>query len=192
MARAPPQLQQPPQPQARAPRRRGTSLTRRRRRRPAPPSQSVGRRSLAIRLLEDEPSAAQQVPLLLSLAKGAPASSGGAGAADGEEDTLDRALRKAVEARDPDLLYLALFAAYRSRPLPEFWGLVAPRPTARHLFVKYCRVKVRRAGSGAGQSARSAACHGSCLAARCSRGPAPHGTACRPPVRSPSCWRRST
>jgi hypothetical protein len=118
----------------------------------------VGRRSLAIKLLEDEPSAAQQVPLLISLAQGAgpsitSSSSGGmipgggdaaaAAAGEGAEDTLSRALRKAVDARDPDLVYLALFAAYRSRTLPEFWKMVAPRPTARHLFVKYTRVKVR-------------------------------------------------
>lgn len=113
------------------------------------PTQSVGRRSLAIKLLEEEPSAAQQVPLLISLAKGGSSttSSGGGSvdalsSADGPEDTLSRALRKAVDARDPDLVYLALFAAYRSRPLPEFWKMVGPRPTARNLFVKYTRVKV--------------------------------------------------
>lgn len=109
--------------------------------------QSVGRRSLAIKLLEEEPSAAQQVPLLISLAKGAGSTSASGHPADspgGEaaEDTLSRALRKAVDARDPDLVYLALFAAYRSRPLPEFWKMVGPRPTARNLFVKYTRVKV--------------------------------------------------
>jgi hypothetical protein len=110
--------------------------------------QSVGRRSLAIKLLEEEPSAAQQVPLLISLAKGASTTSGQLQGADaspggeGAEDTLSRALRKAVDARDPDLVYLALFAAYRSRPLPEFWKMVGPRPTARNLFVKYTRVKV--------------------------------------------------
>lgn len=111
--------------------------------------QSVGRRSLAIKLLEEEPSAAQQVPLLISLAKGTSTTSGQSPGADassggeGAEDTLSRALRKAVDARDPDLVYLALFAAYRSRPLPEFWKMVGPRPTARNLFVKYTRVKVR-------------------------------------------------
>jgi len=114
--------------------------------------QSVGRRSLAIKLLEEEPSAAQQVPLLISLAKGSSTTSSGQSplssstdtlpSAEGAEDTLSRALRKAVDARDPDLVYLALFAAYRSRPLPEFWKMVGPRPTARNLFVKYTRVKV--------------------------------------------------
>jgi hypothetical protein len=112
--------------------------------------QSVGRRSLAIKLLEEEPSAAQQVPLLISLAKGGGTTSGQAAGADaspgggeGAEDTLSRALRKAVDARDPDLVYLVLFAAYRSRPLPEFWKMVGPRPTAHNLFVKYTRIKVR-------------------------------------------------
>jgi hypothetical protein len=111
--------------------------------------QSVGRRSLAIKLLEEEPSAAQQVPLLISLAKGTSTTSGSPQGADaspggeGAEDTLSRALRKAVDARDPDLVYLALFAAYRSKPLPEFWKMVGPRPTARNLFVKYTRIKVR-------------------------------------------------
>lgn len=114
-------------------------------------AQSVGRRSLAIKLLEEEPSAAQQVPLLISLAKGSSTTSSGQSplssstdtlpSAEGAEDTLSRALRKAVDARDPDLVYLALFAAYRSRPLPEFWKMVGPRPTARNLFVKYTRVK---------------------------------------------------
>lgn len=119
--------------------------------------QSVGRRSLAIKLLEEEPSAAQQVPLLISLSKGASTTSSGGRSPDadaalagseGAEDTLSRALRKAVDARDPDLVYLALFAAYRSRPLPEFWKMVAPRPTARNLFVKYTRVKVCAAAQG--------------------------------------------
>lgn len=79
----------------------------------------MGRRSLAIKLLEEEPSAAQQVPLLLSLAKtaGISSSSGnGAAAAEeagGAEDTLGRALLKAIVSGDPDLVYLVLFEAYR-------------------------------------------------------------------------------
>lgn len=82
--------------------------------------QSVGRRSLAIKLLEEEPSAAQQVPLLISLAKTVTSSSGAGGvlhqssdSGEGSEDTLARALRKAVESGDPDLVYLVLFAAYK-------------------------------------------------------------------------------
>jgi hypothetical protein len=83
--------------------------------------QSVGRRSLAIKLLEEEPSAAQQVPLLLSLAKtaGTSSSSSGGAAASGldeahePEDTLARALLKAMASGDPDLVYLVLFEAYK-------------------------------------------------------------------------------
>jgi hypothetical protein len=83
--------------------------------------QSVGRRSLAIKLLEEEPSAAEQVPRLLSLAKTAGTSTGsGSGAAasglddtNGPEDTLGRALLKAIQSGDPDLVYLVLFEAYR-------------------------------------------------------------------------------
>jgi hypothetical protein len=81
--------------------------------------QSVGRRSLAIKLLEEEPSAAEQVPRLLSLAKTAGSSSGSGAAASGldeahgPEDTLGRALLKAIQSGDPDLVYLVLFEAYR-------------------------------------------------------------------------------
>eukprot|EP00198_Chlamydomonas_reinhardtii_P010037 XP_001699374.1 VPS16-like protein [Chlamydomonas reinhardtii] len=65
-----------------------------------------------------------QVPLLLSLA------------------VLQRALRKAIESGDTDLVYLVLFGLYRARPLPEFWSLVAVRALARNLFIKYCRAKM--------------------------------------------------
>ncbi|GFR52294.1 hypothetical protein Agub_g14829, partial [Astrephomene gubernaculifera] len=50
-------------------------------------------------------------------------------------------VRKAVESGDTDLVYLVLFSLYRSRPLPEFWSLVAGRALARNLLVKYCRDK---------------------------------------------------
>ncbi|GLC37683.1 hypothetical protein PLESTM_000635700 [Pleodorina starrii] len=127
---------------------------------------SLGRRRLALRLLEDERSAALQVPLLLRLAIGAGGGGGGGGGAggraggrsstaallesggdeggdegEGRDEVLHRALRKAVESGDTDLVFLVLFGIYRSRPLPEFWSLVAPRALARSLFIKYCRSK---------------------------------------------------
>lgn len=46
------------------------------------------------------------------------------------EDALVRALRRAVEAGDTDLVYLVLFTAYRSRSLQV-------RPQAHHLL-PYC------------------------------------------------------
>ncbi|KAI8468744.1 MAG: vacuolar protein sorting-associated protein 16 [Monoraphidium minutum] len=108
-------------------------------------AQSVGRRSLAIRLLEEEPSPSLQVPLLISLARGQDAAAAAAGE---EEDILGRALRRAVESGDPDLIYLTLFAAYKQRPLPQFWALVAGRAAARNLFVKYAKAKVRGGWAG--------------------------------------------
>ncbi|GIL65103.1 hypothetical protein Vafri_18928 [Volvox africanus] len=117
---------------------------------------AVGRRRLALRLLEEERSAAQQVPLLLSLAVG-PWVSGGRSAAaatlrssttdaeeggeGGREEVLQRALRKAVESGDTDLVYLVLFGMYRACSLPEFWHVVAQRPLARNLFIRYCKAK---------------------------------------------------
>lgn len=69
----------------------------------------------------------KQVPLLLELGEG------------------DRALSKASDAGDPDLVYLALFKLYRARPLPAFLSSLASRPLARHLFLAYCSKAVRRA-----------------------------------------------
>jgi hypothetical protein len=119
--------------------------------RPPPSSQSCGRRSLALRLLELEGSAAAQVPLLLGLARDHGAGAGGGGQGSGGEDSLARALHKAVEAGDPDLVHLVLFAAYRQRPLPEFWRVASGRGLARNLFTKFAAAKVGgRAGGWAG------------------------------------------
>lgn len=105
-------------------------------------AQAVGRRSLAVRLLEEETSAAQQVPLLLSLSVSAPGSGdvGGGGAGD-DEDTLSRALKRAIESGDTDLVYLVLFHAYRNRPLPQFWAIVGTRTAARNLFYKFTKTR---------------------------------------------------
>jgi hypothetical protein len=121
--------------------------------RPLPPPQSCGRRSLALRLLEEEASAAAQVPLLLSLAAGGAQQQLSAAASDsgnspgGSEDPLGRALRKAVESGDPDLVHLVLFAAYKQRPLAEFWQVASARALARNLFAKYAAAKVGAGGS---------------------------------------------
>lgn len=55
----------------------------------------------------------------------------------------ERALDAALVAGDPDLAHVALFAALRARPLPEFLALLAPRPAARLLFEAYCAEQVR-------------------------------------------------
>ena len=62
-----------------------------------------------------------QVPLLLNL---------------GEEA---RALGKAVDSGDPDLVYLALFKMYSARPLADFLAAISSaKPLARSLFLAYC------------------------------------------------------
>ncbi|KAF5825586.1 hypothetical protein DUNSADRAFT_8366, partial [Dunaliella salina] len=57
------------------------------------------------------------------------------------EDALVRALRKAIESGDTNLVLLVMFHIYRIRPLQEFWHLVSSRALARNLFLKYCRAK---------------------------------------------------
>ncbi len=88
-------------------------------------AQVAGRRGLAGLLLEHEPVAAEQVPLLLGLGK------------------EEAALGKALEAGDPDLAHLALFRMYRALPLPRFLAALAGRPAARALFAAYAARAVR-------------------------------------------------
>ncbi|KAK9786074.1 hypothetical protein WJX73_008313 [Symbiochloris irregularis] len=84
-------------------------------------ARSLGRTSLAASLLDREPRASEQVPLLLNL---------------GEEA---RALGKAVDSGDPDLVYLALFKMYSARPLSDFLAAISStKPLARSLFLAYC------------------------------------------------------
>ena len=68
--------------------------------------------------------AAMQVPLLLGL---------------GEEV---KGLDKGLDAGDADLIYLAIFQLWRSRPLPSFLQLLNARPLARALFFSYAARKV--------------------------------------------------
>ncbi|KAF3793124.1 VCL1 protein [Nymphaea thermarum] len=84
----------------------------------------TGRRKLAAMLVEHEPRSSEQVPLLLSM---------------GEED---RALTKATESGDTDLVYLVLFHIWKKieekDPL-EFFTMIQSRSLARDLFVGYSR-----------------------------------------------------
>lgn len=66
------------------------------------------------------------------------------GASGGEdEDPYSRALRKAIESGDTDLVHTVLLHVFRHRSLPDMWALVSQRAVARNLFVKYCKAKVR-------------------------------------------------
>uniref|UniRef100_A0A0D6R9L4 Protein VACUOLELESS1 n=1 Tax=Araucaria cunninghamii TaxID=56994 RepID=A0A0D6R9L4_ARACU len=80
-----------------------------------------GRRRLAAMLLDFEPCFSEQVPLLLSM---------------GEEE---RALIKATESGDTDLVYLVIFHIWRRKPALEFFGMIQAKPLARDLFIKYAR-----------------------------------------------------
>ena len=61
-----------------------------------------------------------QVPLLLRL---------------GEDE---RALQKATESGDTDLVYLVLFSMYRTLPLQAFIAAINTRSATRSLFLAYC------------------------------------------------------
>ncbi|CAN6453034.1 unnamed protein product [Victoria cruziana] len=84
----------------------------------------TGRRKLAAMLVEHEPRSSEQIPLLLSM---------------GEED---RALSKATESGDTDLVYFVLFHIWQKieekDPL-EFFTMIQSRSLARDLFVTYSR-----------------------------------------------------
>lgn len=74
-----------------------------------------GRGRLATELLNHEPRAGRQVPLLLNM----------------EEDEL--ALDKAIESGDTDLVYFVLHQLKRKLPLAGFFRVISSRPTASAL-----------------------------------------------------------
>lgn len=80
-----------------------------------------GRRKLATSLLEHEPRSSEQVPLLASL---------------GEEE---RALVKATESGDTDLVYLVIFHIWQRKPSLEFFSMIQAKSLARDLFITYAR-----------------------------------------------------
>ena len=80
-----------------------------------------GREELAIRLLEYEPRAANQVPLLMKMHK----------------DQI--ALSKAIESGDTDLVYTVLLRLKDTMPQGEFLMAIRSMPIAYSLFLQYCR-----------------------------------------------------
>lgn len=79
-----------------------------------------GRHALAARLLEEERAPGKQVPLLSDF---------------GEHE---RALARAVEAGEPDLIHLAVFNAWRHRPFSEVCSLLQTHHGAQSAFRSYC------------------------------------------------------
>ncbi|KAK9474855.1 Vps16, N-terminal region-domain-containing protein [Dipodascopsis tothii] len=82
-----------------------------------------GRTGLATKLLDYEPRAGRQVPLLLSM----------------EEDEI--ALVKAVDSGDPDLVYYVLLHLKKKLPLAQFFRLVNEKPTATAMVEELARLE---------------------------------------------------
>ncbi|RUS17640.1 Vps16, N-terminal region-domain-containing protein, partial [Endogone sp. FLAS-F59071] len=81
----------------------------------------AGQPKLATKLLDYEPRAADQVPLLISM----------------EQDEL--ALIKAIESGDTDLVYLVIFHLKRKLQLGEFFRIINNKPLACNLLEVYCK-----------------------------------------------------
>ncbi|KAJ2550540.1 Vacuolar protein [Coemansia sp. RSA 1933] len=79
-----------------------------------------GYKRLAARLLQLEPRAASQVPLLISMGHDA------------------AAMDAAVRSGDADLVYFVVFHLFKALPLAEFFHALGKAPVAGRLFEKYC------------------------------------------------------
>ncbi|XP_076673507.1 vacuolar protein sorting 16 [Andrena cerasifolii] len=84
-----------------------------------------GRKQLAIKLIDYEPRAHLQVPLLLKL---------------GEERA---ALRKAVESGNTDLVYMVILHLRENMTLGDFQTSIKHCPLAMALYIKYCQSQNR-------------------------------------------------
>eukprot|EP00123_Amoebidium_parasiticum_P010225 comp19968_c0_seq2/m.24339 comp19968_c0_seq2/g.24339 ORF comp19968_c0_seq2/g.24339 comp19968_c0_seq2/m.24339 type:complete len:469 (-) comp19968_c0_seq2:55-1461(-) len=82
---------------------------------------AFGRPQLAIKLLDYEPRAGEQVPLLITL---------------GENEI---ALMKALESGDTDLVYMVMLHLKRQHPLGNFLHIIHKNPVASNLLVQWCK-----------------------------------------------------
>ncbi|XP_033625342.1 vacuolar protein sorting-associated protein 16 homolog [Asterias rubens] len=80
-----------------------------------------GRTQLAVRLLEYEPRAAEQVPLLMTM----------------RDQKV--ALIKAIESGDTDLVYMVLLQMKETMPMGDFLMSLRNHPMAQSLFMQFCR-----------------------------------------------------
>lgn len=85
-----------------------------------------GRTHLAIKLLDYEAKAADQVPLLMRMKKD------------------DLALEKAIMSGDTDLVYMVVMHLKDNLTLGEFLMAIRHRPVALSLYIKYCKEQDRR------------------------------------------------
>ncbi|XP_050500351.1 vacuolar protein sorting-associated protein 16 homolog [Diabrotica virgifera virgifera] len=80
-----------------------------------------GRKKLAIKLLDYESKASDQVKLLLELGENTPA------------------LVKAIESGDTDLVYMVILKLREKMPLGDFKMTIRNFPVAQSLYIKYCK-----------------------------------------------------
>ncbi|CAG9822683.1 unnamed protein product [Phaedon cochleariae] len=80
-----------------------------------------GRKRLAIKLLDYESKASEQVKLLLELGENTPA------------------LVKAIESGDTDLVYTVILKLREKMPLGDFKMSIRNFPVAQSLYIKYCK-----------------------------------------------------
>ncbi|XP_019868219.1 vacuolar protein sorting-associated protein 16 homolog [Aethina tumida] len=80
-----------------------------------------GRRKLAIKLLDYESNASEQVDLLLKLGENTPA------------------LVKAIESGDTDLVYMVILKLREKMALGDFKMTIRNYPVAQSLYIKYCK-----------------------------------------------------
>ncbi|KAI0208261.1 hypothetical protein LSAT2_007078 [Lamellibrachia satsuma] len=85
-----------------------------------------GRVKLALKLLDHEPKAAEQVPLLMKM----------------KRDEL--ALSKAIESGDTDLVYTVLRNLKENMSSGDFLMCIRTKPVAYNLFIQYCREQNRK------------------------------------------------
>uniref|UniRef100_A0AAJ7WJY4 Vacuolar protein sorting-associated protein 16 homolog n=1 Tax=Petromyzon marinus TaxID=7757 RepID=A0AAJ7WJY4_PETMA len=81
----------------------------------------LGRRDLAVKLLDFEPRAAEQVPLLMKL------------------NRVDLAMMRAIQSGDSDLVYMVISHLKESVTRREFFLTLRQHPTAHSLYLKCCR-----------------------------------------------------
>ncbi|KAI9106064.1 Vps16, N-terminal region-domain-containing protein [Phlyctochytrium arcticum] len=86
----------------------------------------TGQTRLATKLLDYEPQAANQVPLLMSM----------------QEDEL--AMAKAVESGDTDLVYLVILHLRRKLPPADFFRIINDKPLACSLLERYAMQQDRQ------------------------------------------------
>lgn len=81
----------------------------------------ISRNELAVKLLDYEPRASEQVPLLLTMG------------------SMEAALRKSIASGDTDLVHTVLLSLQKKMKAQEFLMMLTKFPDAQSLYIQYCR-----------------------------------------------------